>query len=145
MQELLCSTAFYFFDRAKIDDPVGAISVHGVCGVWGTLAVGLFASTGDVDGLFYGGGVALLLVQFIGIVIIFVWVTTTAGILFIALNRLKLLRVTREEELLGLDITEHGSVGYGFDINTQSPIAQREDVILGVDKLKAAIKRIFKP
>ena len=72
-----------FFDRIRIDDPVGAISVHGVCGVWGTLAVGLFSRYDDAfvgqdnAGLFYGGGIDQLVVQLIGVVLVFVWVTVT--------------------------------------------------------------------
>lgn len=130
----------FFFDRIRIDDPVGAISVHGICGVWGTLAVGLFATNNGVKGLLYGGGISLLIVQLIGVVIIFVWVTVTSGAVFVVLNKLNLLRVSREDELLGLDITEHGSSGYGaeFNVGGEAP----ED--LGLAKtIRATISRIF--
>ena len=109
-----------FFDRIRIDDPVGAISVHGVCGVWGTLAVGLFARYGDgfvaTDnaGLFYGGGLDQLLVQFIGAALVFVWVVATTGILFAVIKRTVGLRVSPEVEIAGLDIFEHGQPGYVF-------------------------------
>ncbi len=114
--------AVTFFDRIRIDDPVGAISVHGICGVWGTLAVGLFArySDGfvatDDAGLFYGGGLDQLVVQFLGVVIVAAFVLTTTGALFWALKRADLLRVSPEEESEGLDVAEHGSAGYGVDV-----------------------------
>ena len=109
-----------FFDRVRIDDPVGAISVHGVCGLWGTLAVGLFARHGDgfvaTDnaGLFYGGGFDQLLVQFIGAALVFVWVAATTGILFAVIKHTVGLRVPPEVEISGLDIFEHGQPGYVF-------------------------------
>jgi len=109
-----------FFDRVRIDDPVGAISVHGVCGLWGTLAVGLFARYGDgfvaTDnaGLFYGGGFDQLLVQFIGAALVFVWVVATTGILFAVIKHTVGLRVPPEVEISGLDIFEHGQPGYVF-------------------------------
>ena len=109
-----------FFDRIRIDDPVGAISVHGVCGLWGTLAVGLFArySDGfvatDNAGLFYGGGIDQLLVQLIGSAMVFVWVVVTTGILFAVIKRTVGLRVSRQAEISGLDIFEHGQPGYAF-------------------------------
>ncbi len=111
-----------FFDRRGIDDPVGAISVHGVCGVWGTLAVGLFAQYADgfvaTDdaGLMYGGGVDQLLVQAVGALGVFVWVTATTGILFWVLKRANLLRVSAEEEIGGLDVFEHGAPGYSLEL-----------------------------
>lgn len=108
------------FDFAfKIDDPVGAISVHGVCGALGTLMVGLFAEKqyGGVDGLFFGGGFTLLGVQAIGVLAVMAWVTVTAGAIFLAIKYTVGLRVSREEELRGLDIDEHGMEAYsGFQI-----------------------------
>ncbi len=108
------------FDKIlHIDDPVGAISVHGVCGVWGTLAVGLFGSTDEVRGLFYGGGFGQLAVQALGAVSVFFWVTISAGTVFFIVKKVKGLRVTETEELTGLDITEHGTESYsGFQIFT---------------------------
>lgn len=108
------------FDKIlHIDDPVGAISVHGVCGVWGTLAVGLFGSTDEVRGLFYGGGFGQLAIQALGAVSVFFWVTITAGAVFFIVKKVKGLRVTETEELTGLDITEHGTESYsGFQIFT---------------------------
>ncbi|NQT88079.1 ammonium transporter [bacterium] len=106
-----------------IDDPVGAVSVHGVCGAFGTLAVGLFAHeayAGDgVNGLFFGGGASLLGTQFIGVAAVFAWVFVTAGALFLALKHTVGLRVTAEEEVRGLDIGEHGMEAYsGFQVFT---------------------------
>ena len=110
------------FDRIRIDDPVGAISVHGIVGVWGTLAVGLFARYDDAflgredAGLFYGGGIEQLAVQAIGVVIVAVWVLSTTGILFAGLKSVGLLRVSEQEELEGLDVHEHGSSGYAQEV-----------------------------
>jgi Amt family ammonium transporter len=117
-----------FIDKALgIDDPVGAISVHGVCGAWGTLAVGLFAQSsygeasgvGAVDGLFFGGGLSQFITQLIGVASVFIWVFGTALILFGIIKVTVGLRVSEEEELKGLDIGEHGMESYaGFQIFT---------------------------
>ncbi|MFU2208530.1 ammonium transporter [Solidesulfovibrio sp. C21] len=109
-----------FIDKVlKIDDPVGAISVHGVCGAFGTLMVGLLASPdfGGVAGLFYGGGMAQFITQVIGVGSVFIWAFGTGFIAFSLLRVTVGIRVTEEEELKGLDITEHGSEAYsGFQI-----------------------------
>jgi Amt family ammonium transporter len=114
-----------FFDRvAKIDDPVGAISVHGVCGAFGTLCVGLFARENSdfwKQGLFYGGGGDQLLAQAVGIVSVLAWVSVTSFILFRVIKATIGLRVSRDEELAGLDIEEHGSAGYGEGFGSFSP------------------------
>jgi Amt family ammonium transporter len=106
-----------FIDRTlKIDDPVGAVSVHGVCGAWGTLAVGIFAVDG---GLFYGGGLVLFGVQAIGVLAAFAWAFGLGFILFTLIKKTVGLRVTEDEELRGLDIGEHGMEAYnGFQIFT---------------------------
>jgi Amt family ammonium transporter len=111
-----------FFDRIRIDDPVGAISVHGVCGAFGTIAVGLF-STLDAEesggllkeGLFYGGGADQLVSQIVGVVSIAAFVLVTSGILFFVLKKTIGLRVSQEEELEGLDVHEHGAPGYAVE------------------------------
>jgi Amt family ammonium transporter len=114
-------------DRAKIDDPVGAVSVHGVCGAWGVLAVGLFAKYDDAflgredAGLFYGGGFEQLAMQLLMIVIIAAWVTVTTGVLFFILKSTIGLRVSAEEEVEGLDFLEHGLEGYAHDSVTSIP------------------------
>ncbi len=112
-----------FIDKVlKIDDPVGAVSVHGVCGVWGTLAVGLFSQEkfgagAGYNGLFFGGGFKMFGVQAIGVLAVACWVLLTAGILFLTLKFTVGLRVSKEEEVKGLDIGEHGMEAYsGFQI-----------------------------
>ncbi len=109
-----------FIDKKlHIDDPVGAISVHGVCGAFGTIAVGLFANKPDdgLVGLFYGGGAGLLGVQALGVLTGFLWVTITSGILFLIIKKTIGLRVKDHEEIKGLDMEEHGSESYpGFQI-----------------------------
>ena len=103
---ILCTMSVYFVeDKLKVDDPVGAVSVHGVCGLFGTLMVGLFDYT---DGLFYGGGVHHLAIQALGVVCIAGWVIVTMSIVFIVLKKTIGLRVSKEVELEGLDSTEHG-------------------------------------
>jgi len=97
------------FDHLRIDDPVGAISVHGTCGVLGTLWVGLAATDG---GLFFGGGGQLLVAQVIGIVGVAAWVAVSTAVLFGTLKALGQLRVSEEEEIEGLDVHEHGIPGY---------------------------------
>jgi Amt family ammonium transporter len=106
-----------FIDRVlKVDDPVGAVSVHGVCGAFGTLAVGLFAVDG---GLFYGGGLELLGIQALGIGAAFVWAFGLGLVLFKIISATVGLRVSEQEELQGLDINEHGMEAYsGFQIFT---------------------------
>ena len=91
-------------DRMHIDDPVGAVSVHGVCGAWGTLAAGLFNMGGT--------SMTIITTQLIGIGAAFVWAFGTAFILFKAIDLIFGLRITEEEELLGVDIAEHGAHAY---------------------------------
>ncbi|MDD4731476.1 MAG: ammonium transporter [Desulfovibrio sp.] len=106
-----------FIDKVlRIDDPVGAVSVHGVCGAWGTLSCGLFNTDG---GLFFGGGAAQLGVQAVGVVVFFAWAFGTGLLTFSVLKHLAGLRVSEEEERKGLDISEHGSEAYsGFQVFT---------------------------
>jgi Amt family ammonium transporter len=100
----------------KVDDPVGAVSVHGVCGAWGTLAVGLFNTE---SGLFYGGGVGQLGVQALGVGVALAWAFGLGLALFSLISKTVGLRVSRDEELRGLDIGEHGMEAYaGFQIFT---------------------------
>ncbi len=115
--------AVSFFDNiVKVDDPVGAISVHGVCGAFGTICVGLFASETSEgfwkQGLFYGGGTDQLVAQVAGVLGIAAWVSVTAFILFAALKAFGGLRVSEAEELAGLDMEEHGAPGYGEGFGT---------------------------
>lgn len=108
-----------FFDKIRIDDPVGAISVHGVCGAFGTLAVGLF-STVEAEGvvkkgLFYGGGSDQLISQLIGVVAIAAFVLVTTSLLFGTIKATMGLRVDEQEEIEGLDVHEHGFAGYNAE------------------------------
>ncbi|MFV0341345.1 MAG: ammonium transporter [Anaerocolumna sp.] len=95
-----------FIDKVlKIDDPVGAVGVHGICGALGTILVGFFAVDG---GLFYGGDASILLTQTIGVLAVIAWVTVTMIIVFLLIKKIVGLRVSKQEEILGLDIEEHG-------------------------------------
>jgi ammonium transporter, Amt family len=108
--------------RLKIDDPVGAVSVHGVCGAFGTLMCGLFNAEaytcgGESTGLFYGGGINQFIVQIIGVATAFAWAFVIGLIMFFAIKSVIGLRASAEEELKGLDITEHGMEAYaGFQV-----------------------------
>lgn len=121
---IICGIAVVFSilfvdQKLHIDDPVGAVSVHGVCGFLGTVLVGLFAAPGYGSnvGLFYGGGVHLLLVQLLGAVSVGAWAFITSLLAFKLADKVIGLRVSREVELKGLDITEHGADVYsGFQI-----------------------------
>jgi len=110
-----------FFDQVKIDDPVGAISVHGVVGAWGVIAIGLFAQYDDAflgrgdAGLFYGGGFDQLIVQLLMVLIILVFVGITSAAVFAGMKYTIGLRVSDEEEIEGLDLLEHGLQGYAPD------------------------------
>ena len=106
---LVVTLSVSFFDSIRIDDPVGAISVHGTCGILGTLWVGLFHVD---DGLLNGGGASLLAIQAVAIVGVVAWVAVTSAILFGALKAIGQLRADREWELEGLDLHEHGVPGY---------------------------------
>ncbi len=100
----------------KVDDPVGAVSVHGVCGAWGTLACGLFNLDG---GLFYHGGLHQFMVQLLGVGVAFVWALGLGLLLFTILKFTIGLRTSADEELKGLDIGEHGMEAYsGFQVFT---------------------------
>ena len=101
--------AVLFFDRVKVDDPVGALSVHLVNGVFGTLAVGLFATDG---GLFFGGGTSKLLVQLYGVAAIGAAVFALSGLAWFLLKVTVGVRVSAEEEIEGLDVGEHGIEAY---------------------------------
>lgn len=110
---LLVVFSVEFFDRvAKIDDPVGAVSVHGINGAFGTLMVGFFAKENGITGLFYGGGWDLVVTQLIGVGAIAAWAIGCGLILFFILKKTVGLRVTKKEEENGLDYYEHGEKAY---------------------------------
>ena len=109
--------AVIFFDKRRIDDPVGATSVHLGCGIFGTLCVGVFAQEGvttlsTTNGLLYGGGFRLLGVQLLGTLAIGAFTFVSSGLVWLALKKTLGIRVSREEEIQGLDIGEHGNIAY---------------------------------
>ena len=137
---VLCIFSVEFFDNiAKIDDPVGAVSVHCMNGAWGTIAVGLFATEG---GLFYGGGFAKLGIQLLGVVSVAAWVLVTMFIIFTVIKKTIGLRVSEKEEIDGLDYHEHGlaSAYAGFAINdpTYAELDVNENTDLGEDDITKA-------
>ena len=118
---VLVVASVLFLEGRGIDDPVGAVSVHGVCGIWGLLAVGLFAdgTYGNysmdppfVRGLFYGGGADQLVAQLIGIGALIAWAFTTGYLTFKIMDKVMGIRVSPQEEIQGLDIVEHGTPAY---------------------------------
>ena len=122
--------AVTFFDKIRIDDPVGAISVHLVCGIWGTLAVGIFAVGGSPDGIYaegpnagllFGGGITPLFTQLAGALAVGGMTVLLSTIFWVALKVTLGIRVSKEEELEGLDISEHGMEAYtGFAKETDT-------------------------
>ena len=124
---VLVVLSVFFWDKVHVDDPVGAVSVHLVNGIWGTIACGLFAAEkvlgiGDANtGLFYGGGFHTMFVQLIGIVAVGAWAFLAGLAIFFALKKAGILRVNAKTELKGLDVTEHGQdayAGFQFFSNT---------------------------
>ena len=134
-----------FFDNiAKIDDPVGAVSVHFVNGVWGTIAVGLFSNGGDGvgKGLFYGGGLSQLGIQLLGLITVDAYVLIVMFLVFKVIDKTIGLRVPAEVEIDGLDIHEHGlaSAYSGFSISdpTYAEMSVNENTDLGEDDITMA-------
>jgi Amt family ammonium transporter len=132
---LLVVESVFFFDKvAKIDDPVGAISVHGVNGAWGCLSIGLFADgtygdgwngvPGTVRGLFYGGGLSQFWAEAIGVLTCFVTLAVISWVVFKVIDLTIGLRPDRETEINGLDIPEMGLLGYSgtvMDKESETP------------------------
>lgn len=144
---LLVVFGVWFLDyKLHIDDPVGAVAVHFCNGVWGTLAVGLFATTSapgndTFTGLFYGGGIDLLVKQVTGIVSVCAWTTVTITLTFLVIKAIFGLRVSEEEEIVGLDSCEHGltSAYAGFSImDMGNAMEVNENTVLGTDDYSAA-------
>lgn len=130
-------------NKLRVDDPVGAVAVHMMNGIWGTVAVGLFATSsapgfelaGIKEGLFYGGGFAQLGLQFFGMFVTAGWTLVTITLTFIVLKKTVGLRVSEEEEIVGLDACEHGlpSAYAGFAISDMSmTVDVNENTDLGV-------------
>ena len=113
---LVCFGVWLLDYKLRVDDPVGAVAVHMCNGIWGTLAVGLFATTtapgSQFTGLFYGGSIDLLIKQIVGIVSVGAWTAVMITITFMVIKKIFGLRVDPQEELIGLDIEEHGSEAY---------------------------------
>lgn len=139
----------WFLDYVlRVDDPVGAVAVHCLNGIWGTISVGLFATTSapgndDLVGLFYGGGFTLLGKQLIGFAAVAAWTVVTITITFLVIRAAVGLRVTEEEEIVGLDAMEHGlaSAYSGFsimDVSNTMLMDVNENTNLGTDDYKAA-------
>ena len=142
----------WFTDNvAHVDDPVGAVAVHMINGIWGTLAVGLFAtatapgfaSAGITEGLFYGGGFAQLIKQLGGILVTALWTVVTIIIAYSLIKKIVGLRVSEEEEITGLDATEHGlaSAYSGFaimDVANTMTMEVNENTDLGVSDYEEA-------
>ncbi len=128
-------------EKLRIDDPVGAVAVHMMNGIWGTFAVGLFATTSapgneEFTGLFYGGGIKLLGLQCLGILSVGTWTAVTITLTYLAIKATAGLRVTEEEEIIGLDATEHGlpSAYAGFsimDISNTMTMDINENSVIG--------------
>jgi len=147
---LVCFGVWFLDYVLRIDDPVGAVAVHCLNGIWGTLAVGLFATNTapgysicnaegtELVGLFYGGGFELLGLQALGFVAVAAWTAVTITIVFFLIKAIFGLRVTEEEEIIGLDATEHGlpSAYAGFslmDISNTMTMDVNENTSLGTD------------
>ena len=153
---LLVVFGVWFLDyKLRIDDPVGAVAVHCLNGIWGTIAVGLFAtntvpeyaianaSGEELVGLFYGGGFALLGLQLLGFVSVAAWTAVTITIVFFVIKAIIGLRASEEEEIIGLDATEHGlaSAYSGFsimDVSNTLSMDVNENTDLGVEDYNEA-------
>ncbi|MCR5287414.1 MAG: ammonium transporter [Saccharofermentans sp.] len=162
---LLVVFGVWFLDHVlHVDDPVGAVAVHMMNGIWGTIAVGLFststvpgysvadASGNVMTGLFYGGGFKLLGIQMIGMLATAAWTAVTITITFFLIKAVVGLRASEEEEITGLDVTEHGLVSAysGFSImdTTDNMMAVNENTDLGVaeyDKASETLKEAAVP
>lgn len=153
---LLVVFAVWLLDyKLRIDDPVGAVAVHMMNGIWGTIAVGLFAtntapgysiadaSGTELTGLFYGGGFKLLGLQLVGFASVAAWTLVTITIVFLVIKATIGLRASQEEEIIGLDATEHGlaSAYSGFsimDVSGAMVMDVNENTSLGVEDYDAA-------
>ena len=141
---LLVIFGVWFLDyKLHIDDPVGAVAVHCLNGIWGTIAVGLFATTSvpgndNITGLFYGGGFKQLGLQLLGFAAVAAWTTITITITFLVIKAIAGLRISQEEEIVGLDSCEHGltSAYAGFsimDISNTMTLEINENTNLGTE------------
>ena len=154
---LVCFGVWFLDYKLHIDDPVGAVAVHCLNGIWGTLAVGLFATNkapgysiadaagNEMVGLFYGGGFKLLGIQCVGFAATAAWTALTITVAFIIIKKIFGLRVSEEEEITGLDATEHGlaSAYSGFaimDVSNTLEMSVNENTDLGTKDYEEASK-----
>ncbi len=153
---LVCFGVWFLDYKLHVDDPVGAVAVHMMNGIWGTIAVGLFATPdapdSELTGLFYGGGFELLAIQLLGVVAVAAWAALGMLAVFSIIKAIFGLRVTEEEEIEGLDIKEHGlaSAYAGFSIVDLSGavLSENENTSLGTsdyDKASEAQKKASVP
>ena len=158
---LVCVAVYFVEDKLKVDDPVGAVAVHGCNGIWGTIAVGLFATSKapgyaiaiesgaiKAEGLFYGGGFTQLGLQLLGFVSVAAWAAVCMTIVFFVIKATIGLRATEEEEIKGLDICEHGltSAYAGFELGTAGmPDITYEDVVsVGSESMENSVPAMIK-
>jgi len=147
---VICVLSVDFFEHLRIDDPVGAVSVHGVCGIWGTLSLGLFAtgqfgsptpfgadtsSDSIVTGLFYGGGVRQLVAQATGSAAILIATFATSLAVMYTLKGFGVLRLSAERELAGIDVTEHGGPAYP-ELVPRNAADPRRDLMVSAAELR---------
>ena len=166
---LVCFGVWFLDYVLRIDDPVGAVAVHMMNGIWGTIAVGLFATNSapgysiadsngnELVGLFYGGGFKLLGLQLTGFVSVAAWTAVTITIVFLVIKATLGLRVSEEEEIIGLDPTEHGlpSAYAGFaimdvsgdvmDVNENTDLGASEYAAASKAKVDAAVPVVSAP
>ena len=145
---LVCFGVWFLDYKLRVDDPVGAVAVHMMNGIWGTIAVGLFSTTAapgndSIVGLFYGGGFRQLGLQLLGILSVGAWTFVTISLTFLIIKALVGLRVSEKEEIEGLDATEHGltSAYAGFsimDISNTMVMDKNENTDLGESDLAKA-------
>jgi Amt family ammonium transporter len=153
---VVCCLSVDLFEHMRVDDPVGAVSVHGVCGIWGTWSLGLFA-TGQfgapgpygadtsadqlVTGLFYGGGAKQLLAQMTGSAAILMGTFGTSLVMMYTLKSLGILRISAERELAGIDVTEHGGPAYPENVPRTSADPRRDLLVSGTE-LRAELQSV---
>ena len=160
---LVCFGVWLLDYKLRIDDPVGAVAVHFMNGIWGTIAVGLFATDTapsyaiadaagvPMTGLFYGGGFKLLGIQLIGLLSVLAWAAVTITITFYVIKAIFGLRVSEEEEIQGLDSTEHGlasayagfsimDVSMSMDVNENTDLGESEYVAASDAQKKASVE-----
>jgi ammonium transporter, Amt family len=153
---VICVVSVDFLEYLRIDDPVGAVSVHGVCGIWGTLSLGLFA-TGQfgapgpygadtsrellVTGLFYGGGWNQLVAQAFGSLCITTATFSTSLVMMYALKAMGVLRLSEERERMGMDVTEHGAPAYPELVPRDAADPRRDMLVPGTMGMVAPATR----